>query len=117
MKGIHLYPVGKGCSGCVPVRCVETTLEFCRAQNLGQNGILRSLIVLNVTETKIRNHLEQNQSEAPVALEPKIKRQWKRQDVTREHDYHLLSIECVTCLQIELILNSLSKPQTHFGRT
>ena len=28
MKGIPLYPVGKGCSGCVPVRCVETTLHY-----------------------------------------------------------------------------------------
>ena len=28
MKGIPCFqPVGKGCSGCVPVRCVETTLE------------------------------------------------------------------------------------------
>ena len=24
-----LWPVGKGCSGCVPVRCVETTLDLC----------------------------------------------------------------------------------------
>ena len=24
MKRIPLWPVGKGCSGCVPVRCVET---------------------------------------------------------------------------------------------
>ena len=23
-----LQPVGKGCSGCVPVRCVETTLDY-----------------------------------------------------------------------------------------
>ena len=27
MKGFPLQPVGKGCSGCVPFRCVETTLE------------------------------------------------------------------------------------------
>ena len=27
IKGFPLWPVGKGCSGCVPVRCVETTLE------------------------------------------------------------------------------------------
>ena len=27
MKGFPLQPVGTGCSGCVPVRCVETTLE------------------------------------------------------------------------------------------
>ena len=28
MKGIPLWPVGKGCSGCVPVWCGETTLEI-----------------------------------------------------------------------------------------
>ncbi len=27
-------PVGKGCSGCVPVRCVETTLERTRRKSL-----------------------------------------------------------------------------------
>ena len=27
MKGFPLQPVGKGFSGCVPVRCVEATLE------------------------------------------------------------------------------------------
>ena len=25
MKGFPLQPIGKGCSGCGPVRCVETT--------------------------------------------------------------------------------------------
>ena len=33
MKGFPLQPIGKGCSGCVPVRCVETTLE---AKTLGK---------------------------------------------------------------------------------
>ena len=39
-------PVGKGCSGCVPVRCVETTLDTLQETNISpKNGILKMIFL------------------------------------------------------------------------
>ena len=37
-KKSHKGPVGKGCLGCVPVRCVETTIDSGNPMNLQKQG-------------------------------------------------------------------------------